>query len=608
MMSVLPLGGVATNTSAATESAVDAYANRILQSKSPIEAVVDTSLGPYVTAMLRCADLTKPDAVTEIPEFESLVELLEDQCSMGADDAKDSLLSIASAVCSGVVPNEHSTVGHNGNITVGPYDGSALDSLQVLGNALKEAQVNTRLQSGEVTQSQLDSYTPTSAGGPSPLKPDSLIPVDLLGVLDDPSPQFSTTQVTLEEQKEQPKTPTNDEEAFPPLGAQAPTSTKRSARGKKGPKSQSSNDIAAALFRPSRVRQNSIEKKDSPTLASQATHSVIDNGCNNQYYQQQLNSAVEILLSMSTDLGEEAAREAAMMASADFNVAQYIVDAAMTAPPVCRHMLHDGCYRSDCNFSHDVEGHTCMFWLRGRCGKGSSCKFLHGFNPKILNDINSMLYSEPNYYSGDQIDAYNNAQMTGAGYSNPYEFSQTATPQRIPTEQMPHSWEPPAGSSFSFANVATRGYDQTKFTSPALPDSTNGHQSWSTGVVPTVRIPQDLWNPNENRDASVFHIPDPLERYHAVASWVKRNDVIDLHYQSTKTFPTVLQVVLPKKLSEFIEIWVVTGTGHHVSDKTHQKGGGALEKAVISWLAEEGYSFSKGRDRNGMGGAVLVKR
>ena len=158
MMSVLPLGGVATNTSAATESAVDAYANRILQSKSPIEAVVDTSLGPYVTAMLRCADLTKPDAVTEIPEFESLVELLEDQCSMGPDDAKDALLSIASAVCSGVVPNEHSTVGHNGNITVGPYDGSALDSLQVLGNALKEAQVNTRLQSGEVTQSQLDSY------------------------------------------------------------------------------------------------------------------------------------------------------------------------------------------------------------------------------------------------------------------------------------------------------------------------------------------------------------------------------------------------------------------------------------------------------------------
>ena len=123
-----------------------------------------------------------------------------------------------------------------------------------------------------------------------------------------------------------------------------------------------------------------------------------------------------------------------------------------------------------------------------------------------------------------------------------------------------------------------------------------------------MRIPQDLWNPNENRDASVFHIPDPLERYHAVASWVKRNDVIDLHYQSTKTFPTVLQVVLPKKLSEFVEIWVVTGTGHHVSDKTHQKGGGALEKAVISWLAEEGYSFSKGRDRNGMGGAVLVKR
>ena len=66
--------------------------------------------------------------------------------------------------------------------------------------------------------------------------------------------------------------------------------------------------------------------------------------------------------------------------------------------------------------------------------------------------------------------------------------------------------------------------------------------------------------------------------------------------------------MLPKKLFDFPEIWVVTGTGHHVGDKTHQKGGGALEKAVIGWLATEGYSFLRGRDKNGMGGAVLVKR
>jgi hypothetical protein len=161
----------------------------------------------------------------------------------------------------------------------------------------------------------------------------------------------------------------------------------------------------------------------------------------------------------------------------------------------------------------------------------------------------------------------------------------------------------PSGNSF--ANIASQGYEHAKFTPPA--SERNSSPSVTT-TLPTVRIPQDLWNPHENRDASVFHIPDPIERYNKVSAGVKRRDVLDLHFQSTKTFATVLSIILPMKLSELDEVWIVTGTGHHVGSKTHQKGGGALERAVITWLTEEGYNCFRGRDRNGLGGALLVKR
>ena len=46
--------------------------------------------------------------------------------------------------------------------------------------------------------------------------------------------------------------------------------------------------------------------------------------------------------------------------------------------------------------------------------------------------------------------------------------------------------------------------------------------------------------------------------------------------------------------------------------RTHQKGGGALEAAVLEYLVEHynssDYSIQRGRDRNGQGGAVLVER
>lgn len=349
----------------------------------------------------------------------------------------------------------------------------------------------------------------------------------------------------------------------------------------------------------------------------------------NQYlYQQQLDSCVEILLSMNTELSESAAMEAAGMANADFNIAQYIVDRALSAPPVCRHVLHDGCYRSDCQFSHDVEGHTCLFWLRGRCTKPVTvCKFLHGFHSKLMEGIpaNVLAAATPGsshpYPGVAPPPAFGGFALPPPGNHNAVMAS-SSWPQQQPLPSLTdssasNSYSSSAGStnggsgtSSSFANIASRGYDNVNsrayFASPSSSSQSPPVSLESnTTVIPTVRIPQNLWNPHENRDSSVFYIADPMERYRQVCAGNPRQDVIDLHFQSTKTFGAVLEQVLPTKSGD---VWIVTGTGHHVGQKTHQKGGGALERAVIQWLQEHSYTFFRGKDRNGLGGALLVKQ
>mmetsp|Transcript_43835 Transcript_43835/g.127631 ORF Transcript_43835/g.127631 Transcript_43835/m.127631 type:complete len:180 (+) Transcript_43835:73-612(+) len=163
----------------AVESAVDAYATRVLQASSPPDAFLDTSLGPYVASVLRCTEMSDMD-VTSLVEFESLLELLEDQCNMERDVATKALQSIAEAVVTGLIPQEPSWV----TPARGLYNGSSLDSFQSMATSLP------LVPTQKLEQLSIDPYTPNSAGGPSPLKPDNLIPVDLLGFLDDPSPQY----------------------------------------------------------------------------------------------------------------------------------------------------------------------------------------------------------------------------------------------------------------------------------------------------------------------------------------------------------------------------------------------------------------------------------
>uniref|UniRef100_A0A8J9S575 C3H1-type domain-containing protein n=1 Tax=Phaeodactylum tricornutum TaxID=2850 RepID=A0A8J9S575_PHATR len=579
--------------------AIDDFAQHVLTRRAAGDVSVDSSLGSYVTSLLRCASETDLTDITRMDEYEGLVELLQEHCCMDTPQARDALEEIARAVRSGSVPKGRGFLSPGGL-----YASGGFHSMHTMGSALPDVAG----ADGPESTTDFDEFPPLgkTATVTSPIHADNLIPIDLLGELDDPDdgnvPDASESDRIRQEN-------------FPPLApTEPPPSHKKGKQGTKKGKHKSSN-LTADFFRAtSRSRQSSIDETAShhtttppmypqqhhysPTLSASSpplssTIAIHGNESAQYYTHQQWLSATEILLSMNPEVDEEAAGAAATLAHADVNVAQYVVEQALTAPPVCRHLLQDGCYRADCTFSHDIEGHTCVFWLRGRCGKGDSCRFKHGFDEKVLDRLAEWSHTQ-----------YDSAYHQNFSVAEEYpEMSSSGWQERATPEQ---------STASSFANIASQGYRPSAFaqqtTGGALTSGIAELSPVQYQQLATVRIPQDLWNPHENRDSAVFFLPDPMERYRKVSATTRREDVIDLHFQSTKTFPIVLETVLPNTLKRYGEVWVVTGTGHHVGMKTHQRGGGALEKAVTDWLVEEGYKIARGKDRNGEGGAVLVKQ
>lgn len=618
--------------SPAVESAVDSYATRLLRDLSPPEACIDDSLGPYVTSTLRCSVSTNECPLESFPDYVALVELLGDHCGLDAEEAHAALEKIVAAVRTGTMDiPQTSSVKSGGN-------SSLRGSLGILGMALSAESLDRgapsftsgSLQGLPVNVLKVDPISAIKGAGAidfqgegqrfnSGPQLDRLIPVGLLGEINDPPIPLELS----ERQEEQIK---NEDDPFPPLGSATFAS--------KGVKANFPGGQSEFPIRGSEVAypySGSVEVLGSPQPST---------GDSDYFFSQQLEATLDMLLSINPDLGEDAARMAATLGGADIDVAQFIIDGALAAPAVCRHMLNDGCYRSDCQFSHDVEGHTCLFWLRGRCGKGKSCRFLHGFSEKLLDGVNPEFVCPPVWdvqsipvgtdawsrkgpIATQNLVKHNVAVSTqqqgfvqlggGSDASFALQFA-NASPFSNQFCHSAASWEHALQASnavvteektntpFSFASVASNGYGSSSFVQSQGPaNSQQAKPKW-------VRIPQDLWNPHINRNSGAFHITHPLERYKEVNKSVSRDDVIDLHFQSTKTFPVVLQSVLPERLRDRNEVWIVTGSGHHVGRDTHQKGGGALERAVLSWLESQGYVAIRGRDRNGFGGAILVRQ
>ncbi|GAX10006.1 hypothetical protein FisN_25Lh146 [Fistulifera solaris] len=555
----------------ASPDLIDAYAQQVLE-KHALErgqALPDDSLGPYVASVLRdCSG-----DLSQFADCEGLIELLQEYCGFTSEnEVKDALEEISISVLKNQVPvpeTQNSVVGglyHNvlSSVHAQPQPSFHFDSIVISPDDEEEFPSLSAVKATKTGRKR-----PTNLISPN--RADSLLPPHLLD-----EDGIEGKSILCSVQEEVITSPVDhDGEDFPALDSKSRGGTR---------KSHPASDLAAALFRPSRSRQSSIDET-AAFATENANVSVPDPFIEPEQYE----STASMLLSMNVDLSHEAAYEAAVLAQADIGTAQYVVNAAMTAPPICRHLLQSGCYRSDCQFSHNIASHTCIFWIRGRCGKGETCRFLHGFHethrPEAVTAYNDGLY-----YQSD-VQAY---RGTASSWAAPTQFQES------------YAISSPPGS---FASIAYRGYSSSSsFAAPSGARNIAATLSPPT-AVPTIRIPQDLWNPHENRDAAAFYIEDPLQRYyHVMAATYHDESVIDLHFQSLKTFATVLETVLPQRLEMVEQVWIVTGTGHHVGSRTHQKGGGALESAVLQWLLEQGYRVFRGKDKNGQGGALLVKR
>ena len=121
-----------------------------------------------------------------------------------------------------------------------------------------------------------------------------------------------------------------------------------------------------------------------------------------------------------------------------------------------------------------------------------------------------------------------------------------------------------------------------------------------------MKVPREIWVPLRN--ARVFEVQDPLERYRMVAANHDRRDVVDLHFQSSRTAPVVLQHVLDTAIrANPSGVWVVTGSGHHAPRNSHQQKKASLFNFVGDYLAAQGYTSTIAKDHNGFAGAYLVQ-
>ena len=304
------------------------------------------------------------------------------------------------------------------------------------------------------------------------------------GVNNDPLLLLPQCQLILDPKEKEaqasssPPSSSSPSSDFPTLGEASDTkslSQKQNGttgKGRKSKKKKEANDLAAALFRPSRSRSNSLldnsnqrpralslasssmlrpSSADSPlfpapssgnggvgmgSLLSQslenaaaavaatgnaniATSPSSENNTaasspaamasNNSSIQSEVISTTQLLLTLNSHLGTEAATLASQLTDGDLNLAQYLIEAARSDSSsdarantastsnrrsrICRHELRGTCYRSDCPYSHDLGGVTCLFWLRGRC-RGESCRFMHGFAESLLDGISEEYLNE----------------------------------------------------------------------------------------------------------------------------------------------------------------------------------------------------------------------
>lgn len=254
---------------------------------------------------------------------------------------------------------------------------------------------------------------------------------------------------------------------------------------------------------------------------------------------------------------------------------------------------------------------------------------------RSLEEVYEVLYSENAQYIYQQkLATAAVADPTPAELADMIRTHDPAKQNQITNES---SMPPKSG----WASIAAKRPD------PALPQSvmntatsvSNSHSCSSKTKF--VTIPKEVWLP-DTANADYFHLyPDPIQRFIAVNGHHKSylssvtipksfdrdaNDVnstcgsvalLDVHFQSAKTVSPVLNEFLPPALNENDEVWIVTGSGHHVAvGHQRRETGGILFNAVKRYLEQQEeekiLDFRIGKDARGgnssSGGAFLVRR
>jgi hypothetical protein len=205
-------------------------------------------------------------------------------------------------------------------------------------------------------------------------------------------------------------------------------------------------------------------------------------------------------------------------------------------------------------------------------------------------------------------------------------------------------------STTSAAGISDNHNNNNTATSLGNGSSNNSNKRQMHNMVP---IPKEVWLPS-TANSDCFHLyPNAIERFKAVnshhASYLasvsiplsfdsssnnnKNNSthnnnnkakragkvaLLDVHFQSAKTITPVLNRFLIPAIKKNDEVWIVTGSGHHVAvGHQRREGGGVLFNAVKRYLEdheeEMEWEFRIGKDCSGgknkiSGGAILVRK
>ena len=287
-----------------------------------------------------------------------------------------------------------------------------------------------------------------------------------------------------------------------------------------------------------------------------------------------------------------------------------------TPKQICRHFLVGQCYRSDCWFSHQVDGVVCKFWLKGTCTKGSQCQFSHGNGVAGNNNVQSqipleldksdfpaLVQSKPKM---DFLSPVNyNQKAQGTLKSKKLTLSNPTTPPPSKKKIMLNDvkWVS-TGDSLSASYLEYRqdaiqaAIERNKLVQKATQAYLQGNKAAAKAL--------SLAAAQTNTQVEQLHNEAATKIFQTRNSAIldKGEATIDLHglhpNESVKMVQQNLETL--QKMRYKGKVSIITGTGHH--SNTQQKA--KVSDVVWKYLSKAGHNPVEGTMNDRFGGIIVV--